>query len=71
MFLITTLFGAISLLYIWLKWNYSFWKRHKVAGPEPTLFVGNIGPTLNFTEHWGIIAQNWYKYVEINSICHF
>lgn len=35
MFLITTLFGAISLLYIWLKWNYSFWKWHKVAGPEP------------------------------------
>lgn len=61
MFLIALLLGAVSLFYVWLKWNYSFWKRNKVPGPEPTLFVGNIGPTFTFSEHWGIVTEKWYK----------
>lgn len=61
MFTIAILLGVITLLYVWLKWNYSFWKRNQVSGPEPTLFVGNIGPILTFSEHWGVVIQNWYK----------
>lgn len=63
MFVILFLLGVIALFYVWLKWNYTHWKRNKVAGPNPTLFVGNIGSSLNFSEHWGVITTNWYKYV--------
>lgn len=61
MFYIAFVLGAVTLFYVWLKWNYTYWKRHKVCGPEPTLFVGNIGPTFTFSDHWGIVAEKWYK----------
>lgn len=61
MFLIAILLGAITLSYIWLKWNYSYWKRNKVDGPEPSYFVGNVGKVLNFTESFGTVASKWYK----------
>ncbi|XP_031635618.1 cytochrome P450 6B1-like [Contarinia nasturtii] len=61
MFLIAVILGVITVFYTWLKWNYSYWKRNKVPGPEPKLFVGNIGSTFTFTEHWGVTTANWYK----------
>lgn len=61
MFVIALLLGVLTLFYIWLKWNYSYWKRNHVPGPEPTMFVGNIGATFTFTDHWGVIVANWYK----------
>lgn len=61
MFVIALLLGAFTLLYIWLKWNYSYWKRCKVPGPEPTFFLGNIGSTFSFSEHWGVVVANWYN----------
>lgn len=53
--------GAVTLLYLYLKWNYSYWKRNKVPGPDPTYFVGNIGPTLNLKTNFGVMATEWYK----------
>ncbi|XP_055325952.1 probable cytochrome P450 6a13 [Sitodiplosis mosellana] len=61
MFVILFLLGVVTLFYVWLKWHYTFWKRNKVAGPKPTLFVGNIGSSLNFSEHWGVITTDWYR----------
>lgn len=61
MFLIAILLGSISLCFIWLKWNYSYWVRNKVPGPKPTYFIGNIGSTLNWSEHFGILTAEWYK----------
>ncbi|XP_031625910.1 cytochrome P450 9e2-like [Contarinia nasturtii] len=61
MFFILLLLGAITLFYVWLKWNYSHWKRNNVPGPDPTYIFGNVGSTLNFSEHFGIVAENWYK----------
>lgn len=61
MFVIVVLLGAITLFYGWMKWNYSYWKRNKVLGPEPKLLVGNMGSVLNMTEHFGLVGANWYK----------
>lgn len=61
MIVILLLLGAVTLFYVWLKWNYTFWKRHKVQGPEPTLIFGNIGSTFTFSEHWGVTTADWYK----------
>lgn len=51
----------ITAFYVWIKRQYTYWERLKVPGPEPTWFVGNIGPTLNFSQHFGIITEKWYK----------
>ncbi|XP_055306859.1 probable cytochrome P450 6a13, partial [Sitodiplosis mosellana] len=61
MLTIAILLGVITLLYIWLKWNYSFWKRNKVPGPEPKPFVGNIGSMFTFSEHWGLVITGLYN----------
>lgn len=61
MFVFVLFVGAITLFYIWMKWQYSFWSRNKVRGPEPTLIVGNIGPTFTFSRHWGDVVADWYK----------
>lgn len=68
MFLIGLLFGLITLFYVWLKHTYSYWKRNKVPGPEPTWFIGNIGSILAMYEHTGVVTTNWYKYV-VNFLC--
>lgn len=61
MFVTAFLFGVLTLFYIWLKWNYSFWKRNNVPGPEPNLILGNIKAMFTFSEHWGVVTANWYK----------
>ncbi|XP_055303189.1 cytochrome P450 6B1-like [Sitodiplosis mosellana] len=61
MFLIALLLGALTLFYIWLKWNYSYWKRNNVPGPEPRFFVGNLGSALNLSEHLGVVTADWYN----------
>lgn len=61
MILILILIGVVTLFYIWLKWNYSYWQRNNVPGPKPIWFVGNIGPQFTFSEHWGVVTAKWYK----------
>ncbi|KAL9884644.1 uncharacterized protein ACN427_011407 [Glossina fuscipes fuscipes] len=43
-FLITCwlLLSVIALIYIFLTWNYNFWKNRGVNGPKPTLIFGNL-----------------------------
>ncbi|XP_031632668.1 probable cytochrome P450 6a13 [Contarinia nasturtii] len=61
MFVLGIVLILITSFYIWLKWNYSYWKRLQVLGPKPTLLVGNVGPTFTFSEHWGILVDKWYR----------
>lgn len=61
MFFVVLVLGGITLFYIWLKWNYSYWKRKGVPGPEPSFIVGNTATTLTLSEHFGIVAAEWYK----------
>lgn len=61
MFFLVVLLGIATAFYAWMKWNYTFWKRNKVLGPEPKLFVGNIGGALTMSEHIGLTITDWYK----------
>jgi cytochrome P450 len=49
------------IVYFWLKWNYTYWKRLGVPGPEPWFFIGNIGAVLTMSKHFAIMYQEWYK----------
>lgn len=61
MFFVVLLLGVITLFYIWLKWNYSYWERKGVPGPKPSFIVGNTATTLTLSEHFGLVAADWYK----------
>uniref|UniRef100_A0A1B0GIV6 Cytochrome n=1 Tax=Lutzomyia longipalpis TaxID=7200 RepID=A0A1B0GIV6_LUTLO len=50
-----------GLIYLWQKWNYSFWQRNGVPGPNPSFFVGNLGPVVKQKDHIGLMADTWYK----------
>ncbi|GAB0097768.1 Cytochrome P450 [Sergentomyia squamirostris] len=50
-----------GVFYFWLKWNFSYWKRHHVPGPEPSLIVGNLGKVITQKDHIGLMADAWYK----------
>lgn len=58
------LFLASAAFYIYMKWIYSFWQRNQVLGPEPSFLVGNIGPQLNLSKHWGYIVADLYKWTK-------
>lgn len=62
MFVLLFLLGISTALIAWLKWNYGHWRRNKVAGPDPSLIVGNVGPTLNFQEHPATLYDRWYRW---------
>lgn len=55
----------LTLLYVYIKWNYTYWNRKRVPGPEPTFLVGNIGPTLNYKKHFAEVLGDMYKWVII------
>lgn len=60
MFLILLLL-AIAAFSIYMKWIYFFWTRNQVLGPEPSFLIGNIGPQLSFSQHWGCVVADLYK----------
>lgn len=48
MVLVTFLFGIfffVLSLYLYLTWNFEYWKRRGVAGPRPRPFVGTFPKT--------------------------
>ncbi|XP_059619104.1 uncharacterized protein LOC132263385 [Phlebotomus argentipes] len=57
----TLLLILCVLVYVWQKWNYSYWQRRGVPGPKPTFLVGNLGPIVSQTEHSRELADKWYK----------
>lgn len=61
MWIILLLVASITIWVLWTKWCLTYWERKGVPGPTPTFFIGNIGETLNFKQHVGILLQNWYK----------
>lgn len=67
MFLILLL-AVITLIFIYVKWSYSYWQRNSVPCPEPTFFVGNVGPTLTMQDHLGNLVTKWYKWVTFITI---
>lgn len=61
MIVILLLLTILTLFYVWLKWNYSYWERNKVPGPKPTLLIGNMASTFTFAEHFADVLADMYK----------
>lgn len=42
---LVVLIGIASALYVYSKWNLSYWRRRGVAGPEPRIYTGTFPKT--------------------------
>lgn len=51
----------VILLFLWLKYSASYWKRHGIDGPEPVLFFGNLYDyVVSKKKHFGEIYTEIY-----------
>lgn len=58
---ITIVLVLVILVFIWLRWNYSFWKRKNVKGPEPMFLFGNFWSVFAMKKYIGVAITDWYK----------
>nr|XP_029718734.1 uncharacterized protein LOC109429227 [Aedes albopictus] len=43
--------GIITAIYLFLSWNFNYWKKLNVAGPKPNLLFGNLPNVLMQKQH--------------------
>nr|NP_001351649.1 probable cytochrome P450 28a5 [Aedes albopictus] len=43
--------GIITAIYLFLSWNFNYWKKLNVAGPKPSLLFGNLPNVLMQKQH--------------------
>ncbi|XP_030563730.1 probable cytochrome P450 28a5 [Drosophila novamexicana] len=48
---ITLLMLAASLGYVFLIWNYGYWRKRKVPGPSPAILTGNYPNMIKMKQH--------------------
>ncbi|CAH1398028.1 unnamed protein product [Nezara viridula] len=60
--LITSLICLVCVAaYIFLKRRYNYWKNLEVAGPEPTMVVGNMKDFISLKFSEPDMVHEWYK----------
>lgn len=63
MILIILLVTASILVYVYVQWRYTYWKRLGVPHPEPVFFFGNVLDALTMKSHYSSLIEKRYKYV--------
>ncbi|ALC45485.1 Cyp28a5 [Drosophila busckii] len=48
---ITLLCLLLALFYVFLSWNYDYWRKRRVPGPAPSLFTGNYPNIYTLKKH--------------------
>ncbi|KAL1132417.1 hypothetical protein AAG570_010372 [Ranatra chinensis] len=48
------------ILYLWLTWNYDYWKKCGVQFLKPSLFFGNVKDVILMKHNIGIIYDKFY-----------
>ncbi|XP_046803038.1 probable cytochrome P450 28a5 [Lucilia cuprina] len=46
------LLAVIFVIYIFLIWNFNYWKRHDVNGPKPEIIFGNLPSAITKKRHF-------------------
>lgn len=52
---------VLLLVYVYVQWRFTYWKRLGVPCPEPIFFFGNVLETLTMESHIALLAEKWYK----------
>lgn len=53
------------LVYVYGKWNFDYWTKRGVVGPEPAAFVGNFPKSLNQSENQLYAIERFYRLVHV------
>lgn len=63
-FILSLFFLALSL-YLYLTWNFDFWRKRGVAGPIPRAYVGTFPKTAMFDPSSNYIEETTeiYRFV--------
>lgn len=46
------LLALVALVYIFLTWNFNYWKKHGVNGPKPEIIFGNLPSAFTKKRHF-------------------
>lgn len=58
--------GIVIGFYLYLSWNFNFWKNRGVTGPKPYLFVGTFPKTfLDSTTNYLQETTEIYRFVNL------
>ncbi|KAK9504128.1 hypothetical protein O3M35_010532 [Rhynocoris fuscipes] len=61
--IIITLLCIFISIYLWVTWNYDYWKKRGIPYIEPTFFFGNIKDLILMRKHLGeVYADFYWKY---------
>lgn len=68
--MVSYLFGLFFLvlsLYLYLTWNFDYWKRRHIAGPRPRLYVGTFPKTAMLDKNSNYINETSEIFRLVNS----
>ncbi|KAK9504130.1 hypothetical protein O3M35_010533 [Rhynocoris fuscipes] len=61
--IIITLLCIFISIYLWVTWNYDYWKKRGIPYIEPTFFFGNLKDLILMRKHLGeVYADFYWKY---------
>ncbi|XP_055845952.1 probable cytochrome P450 309a2 [Episyrphus balteatus] len=50
-----------ALIYIYLSWNFNYWRNRNVNGPRPNLVFGNVPALIKHNRHMAFDMQEIYE----------
>nr|AID61391.1 cytochrome P450 [Calliphora stygia] len=59
--ILSVILVIVSLFYVFLIWNFNYWKKRGVNGPQPLPFVGNFPSVFTRKNHIAIDIQKIYE----------
>lgn len=58
---LTVIFGAVIVLllalYIYLTWNFNYWKKRGVAGPKPRPYLGTYPKSSTYQKNTNFLLE--------------
>lgn len=63
---LTLLIGVVTLIFVYLIWNFNYWKNRNIPGPKPTILLGNLPNVILQKRNMIHDVRELYKYVQIN-----
>lgn len=61
--ILSVIVGLLLLIYVFLTWNFNYWKERGIKSPKPKPFVGNFPSVFTQKQHLAMDVKEIYEYV--------